>query len=130
MCLRSITSLLLATLLIGCGTGVPVLDPNVVVVEVTDRNPPPPADDGLADDKLEDKNTSFDPELVDRRPLEGWLVNQSEAVIKLDVPMVQPDYEQDLLVLHPSYKAAMAAAADRVQYSDREGATGRTEKRI
>jgi len=113
MCLRSITSLLLAALLIGCGTGVPGLDPNVVVVEVTDRNPPPPADDGLADDKLEDKKTSFDPELVDRRPLEGWLVNQSEAVIKLDVPMVQPDYEQELLVLHPSYKAALAASQNR-----------------
>jgi len=101
------------TAVIGCGTGVPGIDPNVVVVEVTDRTPPKQADDGLADDKLEDKKTSFDPDLVDRRPLEGWLVNQSEAVVSLDVPLVQPDYEQDLLVLHPSYQAAMKAIGQR-----------------
>ncbi|MCI0357709.1 MAG: hypothetical protein L0211_04385, partial [Planctomycetaceae bacterium] len=98
---------------LGCGTGVPGIDPNVVVVEVTDRKPPPPSDDGLADDRLSDKKTDFDPELVDRRPLEGWLVNQSEAVIKLDVPIVQPDYEGHLLVLHPSYQAALKAAERR-----------------
>jgi hypothetical protein len=113
MRLGSIAVLSLVTLLVGCGTGVPGLDPNVEVIEVTDRKDPPPADDGLADDKLEDKKTSFDPELVDRRPLEGWLVNQSEAVIKLDVPIIQPDYEQDLLVLHSSYKAALAASQGR-----------------
>ena len=97
----------------GCGTGVPGLDPNVEVVEVTDRKPPEPVEDGLTGDKLEDKQTTFDPELVDRRPLEGWRINQSEAVIELDVPLVQPDYEADLLVLHPSYKAAMKAAERR-----------------
>jgi len=99
--------------LAGCGTGVPGLDPNVEVVEVVDRKNPEPVDDGLTGDKLEDKKTTFDPALVDRRPLEGWLVNQSEAVIELDVPIVQPDYEADLLVLHPSYKAALAAAQGR-----------------
>src|SRR5262249_22991007 len=97
----------------GCGTGIPGVDPNVVVVEVTDRNPPKPIDDGLADDRLEDKSTSFDPDLIDRRPLDGWRMNQSEAVISLDVPMVQPDYEADLLVLHPSYRVAMKAAEHR-----------------
>jgi hypothetical protein len=100
-------------LLGGCGTGVPGIDPNVVVVEVTDRTAPKPVDDGLVDDRLEDKQTTFDPELVDRRPLEGWRINQSAAVISLDVPLVQPDYEQDLLVLHPSYRAAMKAAENR-----------------
>jgi hypothetical protein len=95
--------------LMGCGTGVPGLDPNVVVIEHTDYHPPKPAEDELADDILSDKQTTFDPELADRRPLEGWLVNQSEAVIKLDVPLVLPDSEGDLLVLHPSYQAALAA---------------------
>jgi hypothetical protein len=116
MCRRSFALLALVVsgiALVGCGTGVPGLDPNVEVIDVTDRLPPPPKDDGLADDRLEDKKTAFDPQLVDRRPLEGWLVNQSEAVIKLDVPMVQPDYEGDLLVLHPSYQAALKAAEHR-----------------
>ncbi len=94
----------------GCGTGVPGIDPNVVVVDVIDRKPPKPVADGLADDRLEDKSTAFDPDLIDRRPLDGWLINQSAAVISLDVPIVQPDYEADLLVLHPSYRAALQAA--------------------
>ena len=47
---------------------------------------------------------------MDRRPLEGWLVNSSDAVIRLDVPMVHPDTEGHLLVLRPSYAAALDAA--------------------
>lgn len=105
------TLAMLAGFTVGCGTGIPGIDPNVEVVEVTDRNEPPPADDGLVDDKLDDKQTTFEPDLVDRRPLEGWRINQSEAVIRLDVPLVQPDYEANLLVLHPSYRAAVQAAA-------------------
>ncbi|HND51884.1 MAG TPA: hypothetical protein PLV92_05790 [Pirellulaceae bacterium] len=96
--------------LTGCGSGIPGLDPNVYVVDVTDRKEPPPTDDGFSDDRLADKKTVFDPELVDRRPLEGWLVNQSESVLRLDIPIVQPDYESHLLVLHPSYRDAMKAA--------------------
>ncbi|HEX5106330.1 MAG TPA: hypothetical protein VFV87_21065, partial [Pirellulaceae bacterium] len=97
--------------LIGCGTGIPGLDPNVEVVEHTDYNPPPPKDeDGLADDKLEDKQTSFDPELVDRRPLGEWSINQSEAVIRLDVPLARPDSDAELLMLRPSYADSLKAA--------------------
>src|SRR5262245_16924152 len=78
--------------LIGCGTGIPGIDPDVVVIEHTDYNPPPPKDDdGLVDDKLEDKKTEFNPDLVDRRPQGDWLVNQSEAIIRLDVPLARPD---------------------------------------
>ena len=80
---------------------------NVEIVEVTDRNPPPPVNDGLADDLLGDKVTTFDPDLVDRRPLEGWSINQSAAVIRLDVPMAQPDLQPGLLYLFPSFRAAM-----------------------
>jgi hypothetical protein len=105
--------LLLMTGIGGCGTGVSGVDPNLVVMELTDRRPPPSVDDGLYDDKPGDKVTQFDPELVDRRPLDGWLVNQSSAIISLDVPLVQPDIEADLLVLHPSYRAAMTAAGAR-----------------
>ncbi|HND51882.1 MAG TPA: hypothetical protein PLV92_05780, partial [Pirellulaceae bacterium] len=96
--------------LTGCGSNVPGPSPRVVVVEVTDRNAPPPKDDGFVDDRLEDKKTDFNPELVDRRPLEGWQVNQSEAVLRLDVPILQPDFEAHYLVLHPSYQVASKIA--------------------
>lgn len=80
-------------------------------VEHTDYHPPKPAnDDLLADDALEQKNPSFDPNLVDRRPFEGWRINASSAVIRLDVPMILPDAEPHLLALHPSYAAAIRAA--------------------
>lgn len=105
-------SCLVALLLaVGCDSG-----PNgnglfsggsTYTVEVTDYRPPPPADDGLVDDRLEDKHNDFDPELVDRRPQDGWLINQSEAVVKLDVPLANPDWDKELLGLHPSYAAAL-----------------------
>lgn len=67
-------------------------------------------DDVLIDDRLEDKKPAFDAAIVDRRPLGpagAWLLNASEAVIRLDVPIVKPDVEERLLVLHPSYASAM-----------------------
>jgi hypothetical protein len=83
-------------------------------VERTDYHaPPPPADDVLPDDRMEDKHVPpFDPTLVDRRAVGGqgdWLLNASNAVIQLDVPLVRPDVEGDLLTLHPSYAAAASA---------------------
>jgi hypothetical protein len=72
------------------------------------RPPQPEAKPLLVDDRLEDKATTFDPELVDRRPEGDWLVNLSDAVIRLDAPTVKPDVEPDLLVLHRSYAEAHA----------------------
>ncbi|HEV3024673.1 MAG TPA: hypothetical protein VGX76_19490 [Pirellulales bacterium] len=82
-------------------------------VEITDYLPPPvAADDVLTDDRIEDKKLpAFDPELVDRRPLEAWLVNSSAAVIRLDVPMVRPDSEAELTRLHGSYAQAVGPDA-------------------
>jgi hypothetical protein len=76
-------------------------------VEVTDYARPKDADDLLVDDRIEDKKTSFDPSLVDPRPVGQWSLNASDAVIKLDVPMARPDQEPELLVLHPSYASAV-----------------------
>src|SRR4051812_23899645 len=77
----------------------------------TDYQPPPPeAKPPVVDDRLEDKATTFDPGLVDRRPEGQWLVNLSEAVVRLDAPMILPDVEPGLLVLHPSYAAAIGAS--------------------
>jgi hypothetical protein len=82
-----------------------------IVVEQTDYNAPP--DRGgtqLADDALDQKNPAFDAALVDSRPLGDWQLNASAAVIRLDSPMIKPDAEPEMLVLRPSYAAAMKAA--------------------
>jgi hypothetical protein len=80
-------------------------------VEITEYRPQPsPWDDLLADDRLEDKRTTFDPERVHPRAVDGWQINLSAAVLGLDVPMLKPDVDQKLLELHPSYAAAMAEA--------------------
>jgi hypothetical protein len=83
-------------------------------IEITDYSKPKEDEIFLVDDKLEDKKTSFDPDLVDRRPLAGWSINASNAVIKLDSPLVKPDRSPELLVLHPSYASALKDAAGKV----------------
>ncbi len=83
-------------------------------VEVTDYTTPVDNDTLLVDDKLADKKTTFDPKLIDRRPLDGWRINASEAVIRLDVPVIKPDVNPELLVLHPSYAAAVKQAKGQV----------------
>jgi hypothetical protein len=89
-------------------------DPNTYTIDIKEYQAP--QDDPselLADDRVEDKKTEFKPELVDRRPLNDWQINTSEAVLRLDVPLVAPDTEAALLNLYPSYAAARAASPDR-----------------
>ncbi len=82
------------------------------VVDVTDYQPPPePADRELVDDLLSDKNPAFVPELIDRRPEGEWQVNASAAVLRLDVPMLKPDTDAELLELRPSYADAISHAS-------------------
>lgn len=77
--------------------------------------PEPPPGPTLEDDRLEDKNPEFDAELIDSRPLDGWDVNASAAVIRLHCPMIKPDLDPDLLKLHASYAAA--ASKDETQHA-------------
>lgn len=67
---------------------------------------PDPAVEGEKDDLLENKKPVFDEDRVDSRPLQGWVVNQSGAVIKLDCPSVDPEKEASLVALYPSYADA------------------------
>jgi hypothetical protein len=99
---------------LGVSDFVPILDDDTYTIEVTDYTPPRDDDIPLADDRLADKKTAFDPALVDRRPLEGWSVNASEAVIRLDVPIIKPDQTPERLVLHPSYSSAVKGARGQV----------------
>ncbi len=82
-------------------------------VERTDVNPAPdPLDDlKLVDDLLEDKNPEFDPQMVDRRDYEGWQINKSAAVIRLDCPDIRPDREEEMTELYASYADAAEAAS-------------------
>ena len=109
-----ISGLLLALVAVGALAYWLVTRTFYETVEITDVRPPAPTDhDLLTDDSLDDKQPKFDPALVDRRPLGEWLVNQSAAVIKLDILMVRPDLEPGLLTLYPSYADAVKAARER-----------------
>src|SRR5262245_53762395 len=71
---------------------------------------PPPSEDWLTDDRLEDKKPPvFDPALVSHRLVEGWQVNWSAVQFKLDIQLVKPDQEPELARLYPSYVAARSA---------------------
>ena len=68
------------------------------------------------DDRLEDKHTVFDSELVDSRPIGDsheslWEINASAAVIGLDVPEIRDIDEEYLHELYPSYADAAKALA-------------------
>src|SRR5438128_5933250 len=104
------------TALAGVGVliGMVVDERRYVTTERIEYHSPKPSDDDfLKDDRLEDKPEKFAPDLVDRRPLQGWLVNQSAAVIRLDCPEIKPDREADLLALYPSYAAVRQAKLTR-----------------
>lgn len=64
------------------------------------------ADVPLATDQLASKTPTFDPEWVDRRSVDGWQVNASGAVIKLDTPRLFGQGEVDR-PLAASYAAVM-----------------------
>jgi hypothetical protein len=69
-------------------------------------------DDELVDDRLEDKRPAFDPDVADSRLINDIVeLNASAAVIRLDVPMLKPDQDAELLKLYPSYAAACKAVA-------------------
>ncbi len=89
-------------------------DRDQVTTEIITYSPPIDNDTLLADDRIEDKKPRFDPEIMDRRPLSGWFVNASAAVMRLDVPIIKPDIEAGLLTLYPSYSEAIAKAPGNV----------------
>jgi hypothetical protein len=97
--------------LAGCAICVGCLD--LEFDTIVERQPPPPSkpEDELKDDQLEDKAAvPFDPDVVDRRRHGDLLINASSAVLKLSIPGAKPQEDDDLLVLHPSYAAAVEAA--------------------
>ncbi len=85
---------------------------NYYEVTRTEYQEPPRQEDVLVNDTLADKNPAFDATLIDSRPLGDWEVNSSAAMVRLDCPMIKPDVEGSMLMLHPSYRDAVTAARD------------------
>ena len=79
----------------------------------------PDADkDAPTDDVLDPARVpEFDPALVHSLPVDGWDVTLSRTVFRLDVPLLKPDVEGDLLKLNPTYAAAVAAARNWSTYA-------------
>ncbi|MCA9105074.1 MAG: hypothetical protein KDA83_06595 [Planctomycetales bacterium] len=78
-------------------------------IEKTDVKQPPINEAvQLVDDRLEDRMPTFDPDLIDSRPIGDWQVNISAAILRIDVPMIRPDREPYLVRLRPSYAAALS----------------------
>jgi hypothetical protein len=87
--------------------------PKVYFIDRTEINPRPPRVKlELEDDRLEDKNPSFDAALVDSRPLGDWEINKSAVVIRLECPDILQDTGAELLVLRPSYRDAIRVARE------------------
>jgi hypothetical protein len=100
--------------MVGCHGGGPGPDDDMETMVLTDyHRPKSDLETLLPDDLLAAKAPEFDPDLVDRREVSGYRLNASAAVIKLDVPMLKPDADADLVGLYPSYRAALDAAGDK-----------------
>lgn len=81
--------------------------------EWTEYQPPVVADDlTLVDDDLESRQPSFDPERIHPILLDGAQINLSAAVLRLDVPIIKPDVEPQLLKLRPNYRTAILEAKE------------------
>ena len=84
-----------------------------VETEVTSAEKPAEALSGPDDDRLELKSVMFDPEVVDGRPYGFWSMNQSGAIVGLDVPAADPRVlEQQSL--YPSYQSALNSVVSGV----------------
>ncbi|HPO15720.1 MAG TPA: hypothetical protein PLI09_19920 [Candidatus Hydrogenedentes bacterium] len=99
----------------GLGSCICLARCNYYVVEKIDIKEPNAA--GETDDPL--TNPEFDETLVDSRPLDGWLVNQSAAVIALDCPGINPDAAPNMLQLWPSHAAILSTIGDTTRGSFR-----------
>jgi hypothetical protein len=83
------------------------------------ENPPDKPDDVLTDDSLTAKAVPpFDENLIDSRREGEWQINKSAAVFKLDVPLIKPGVDDELLTLHGSFKDAIRSAAVLSRYGE------------
>ncbi len=75
---------------------------------VTDQHDPQvPPDEVFVDDPVPRKPPAFDPELVDSRELDGWEVNKSAAVLRLDIRPIRHEKEAHLEKIYPNFQLAV-----------------------
>ncbi|HOX04992.1 MAG TPA: hypothetical protein PK280_01210 [Planctomycetota bacterium] len=102
-------------LVVLAGAGLAVFALKYEVRTVTDyRDPELPADEVFTDDPVPAARPAFDPALVDSRRLNGWEVNSSAAVLRLDCPPFRPKQDKTLEILYPSYAVAARAGGQDV----------------
>ena len=65
-------------------------------VEKKEYHEPEEGELKLEDDKLVDKHPVFETGLIDSRPIRGWEVNLSAAIVKLDCRSLKPDEDTDM----------------------------------
>lgn len=80
------------------------------------KTPPVNTQAELVDDQLSDRMSVFDPDLIDSRPIGDWQVNTSAAILRIDSPMIRPDFEPQLIRLRASYAEVLqdARVADKI----------------
>jgi hypothetical protein len=80
-----------------------------VVIETIDYSAPQTAlKDEFTDDVFDPLSApDFNPSRVDPRQANGWTVNLSSAVTRLDIDPLKPDEDRDLLELHGNYLDAI-----------------------
>lgn len=81
--------------------------PDTYTTEKSEYIPPEPVI-SLKDDSLSPGDVpAFDPDLNYPRQVGGWEINLSQAVFKLDTPVIKPDQQQSLLKVYPDYSQAL-----------------------
>ena len=81
--------------------------PDTFITEKSEYNPPKHVF-SLQDDSLSPGDVpAFDPHLVHPQQVQGWEINISQAVFKLDTPLIKPDSQHSLLKVYPDYSKAL-----------------------
>jgi hypothetical protein len=78
------------------------------------RDPELKPDEIFKDDPIPAESPSFDPHLVDARKYEGWDINKSSAVLRLDIRPIRPGKEANLEKIYPTYDRAVSFGGKEV----------------
>ncbi|MEI8020323.1 MAG: hypothetical protein WCH39_19130, partial [Schlesneria sp.] len=100
---RTVFPFITLTTLFGC------TEPEPAVIEKTVYNAPAASQAVEFADDVFDANVvpAFVPDRVDPREANGWSVNLSSAVTKLDQVLLKPDSDEALLKIHANYRDAI-----------------------
>jgi len=104
-------AIVVALLIVG-GTVAYIAFAPAYVSEYLDPEPKP--DSIFKDDPAPDSPPPFDETLVDSRRYEGWEINKSAAVLRLDLRPIRPGREAHLEKIYPTYDRAVSFGGKEV----------------